>query len=126
MDKNFNPSEIEPRLAAFWEAEGIYRFEQPDAAKPVYSIDTPPPTVSGKLHIGHVYSYSQADFMARYFRMRGRNVYYPMGFDDNGLPTERLVEKREKVTVASIGREAFIGRCLAVSEEAEREYRELW
>ncbi len=125
MDKNYNPNEVEPRLAEFWEREGVYRFER-DSARAVYAIDTPPPTVSGRLHIGHVYSYSQADFMARYFRMRGRNVYYPMGFDDNGLPTERLVEKREGVTAAQIGREAFIRRCLAVSEQAEGEYRALW
>jgi len=69
---------------------------------PVYSIDTPPPTVSGHLHLGHVYSYSHPDFVARFWRMNGYNVYYPMGYDDNGLPTERLVEKRLGITAAGL------------------------
>ncbi len=60
-------------------------------------IDTPPPTVSGMLHMGHVFSYTQADFIARYQRMQGKTIFYPMGFDDNGLPTERLVEKIKKL-----------------------------
>ncbi|MFI5035997.1 MAG: valine--tRNA ligase [Acidimicrobiales bacterium] len=75
-----------------WEAEGTYRFD-PDAARAdVYSIDTPPPTVSGNLHIGHVFSYTHTDLIARYWRMRGKEVFYPMGWDDNGLATERRVE----------------------------------
>ena len=76
---------------------------------PVFSMDTPPPTVSGFLHLGHVYSYSHADFIARFRRMNGDNVYYPMGFDDNGLPTERLVERLTGKTAEDIGRAAFIG-----------------
>ncbi len=93
---------------------------------PVYSIDTPPPTVSGYLHLGHVYSYSHVDFIARFRRMRGENVFYPMGYDDNGLPTERLVEKRLGVTARQIGRRAFIEKCLQLSETAEQEYQLLW
>jgi valyl-tRNA synthetase len=73
-----------------------------------------------------VYSYSHTDFIARFWRMNGHNVYYPMGFDDNGLPTERLVEKRLGLRATDIGREAFIARCLEVSEEAERDYAALW
>jgi len=103
----------------------VYRF-QPEAPGPIYSIDTPPPTVSGKLHLGHVYSYSHADFMARFFRMRGYNVYYPMGFDDNGLPTERLIEKTFNIRAPQVGRQAFVEKCLAYAEEAEEEYRALW
>ncbi len=125
MEKTYKASECEARLAEEWQAQGIYHFER-GGSRPVYSIDTPPPTVSGHLHLGHVYSYSQADFMARYFRMRGRNVFYPMGFDDNGLPTERLVEKRHGLRAAQVGREAFIQACLQVSEEAERDYKALW
>ncbi|HMN62767.1 MAG TPA: class I tRNA ligase family protein, partial [Anaerolinea sp.] len=125
MEKTYRAGEQEARLAAAWQAEGTYHFER-DAGRPVYSIDTPPPTVSGNLHLGHVYSYSHADFMARFFRMRGYNVFYPMGFDDNGLPTERLVEKRHGLRVEQVGREAFIRACLEESELAEKDYLALW
>jgi valyl-tRNA synthetase len=104
---------------------GVYHFSRESAA-PVYSIDTPPPTVSGHLHLGHVYSYSQTDFVARFWRMNGFNVYYPMGYDDNGLPTERLVERRLGITAAGVGRQAFIEKCLEVSVAAERDYEALW
>ena len=125
MKKQYRANEIEPQIAQTWQEQGVYHFDV-ESERPVYSIDTPPPTVSGHLHLGHVYSYSHADFMARYFRMRGRNVFYPMGFDDNGLPTERLVEKRHGVRAEQVGREAFIQACLKVSEEAEADYRALW
>ena len=92
----------------------------------VYSIDTPPATVSGKLHLGHTFSYSHPDFIARFWRMRGYNVFYPMGYDDNGLPTERLVEKQLGGVPAEIGREAFIEKCLQISAEHEKEYEQLW
>jgi valyl-tRNA synthetase len=125
LPKHYHPEEVEPRLQAAWAEEGIYEFN-PLADGPLYSIDTPPPTVSGHLHLGHVYSYSHPDFMARFFRMRGCNVFYPMGFDDNGLPTERLVEKRLGIRAAQVGRQAFIEKCLEVSEDAEQDYRRLW
>ena len=83
---------IEERWMKTWEEEATYRFDRGAPRKTVYSIDTPPPTVSGLLHIGHVFSYTQTDLMARYWRMRGKEVFYPMGWDDNGLPTERRVE----------------------------------
>jgi valyl-tRNA synthetase len=75
-----------------WEAEGTYRFDRSRPRADTYSIDTPPPTVSGSLHVGHVFSFTHTDTVARYQRMRGRNVFYPMGWDDNGLPTERRVQ----------------------------------
>lgn len=125
LPKRYNPHTAEPRLQALWQEQGTYHFN-PASSAPVYSIDTPPPTVSGNLHLGHVYSYSHADFFARFWRMNGYNVYYPMGYDDNGLPTERLVEKWEGVHATEIGRESFIRRCLAVSAEAEKEYEALW
>ena len=83
---------IEARWDAVWEDEGIYRFEPPESREQVFSIDTPPPTVSGSLHVGHVFSYTHTDTVARYQRMAGRSVFYPMGWDDNGLPTERRVQ----------------------------------
>src|SRR4051812_22253131 len=75
-----------------WEADGIYRFDRTRPRDEVFSIDTPPPTVSGSLHVGSACSYTHTDVVARYQRMRGRAVYYPMGWDDNGLPTERRVQ----------------------------------
>ncbi|NKB66894.1 MAG: valine--tRNA ligase [Candidatus Latescibacteria bacterium] len=113
----------EERCRAEWEEHGVYRFV---ADRPVYAIDTPPPTVSGKLHMGHVYSYCQTDFVARFQRMRGCAVFYPMGFDDNGLPTEQLVERQLGQRAEAMDAEQFRARCLAVSREAAAEYRALW
>ena len=79
----YKPGEIEEKIQRFWEEKRIYKFDL-QSEKPVFSIDTPPPTFSGEIHMGHAMSYSQAEFMARYKRMRGYNVFYPMGFDDNG------------------------------------------
>jgi len=101
---------IEEKWRKFWEKEGIYKFN-PKSNKPIYSIDTPPPTVSGKMHIGHVFSYSQQDFIARYKRMRGYNVYYPFGTDNNGVATERLVEKEKNVRSKDMSRQKFIELC---------------
>jgi valyl-tRNA synthetase len=125
LAKRYDPKEAEPRLAQDWLRSGVYGYK-PESGRPVYSIDTPPPTVSGHLHLGHCYSYSHTDFMARFWRMNGCEVFYPMGFDDNGLPTERLVEKRLGVSAAQIGRTAFIEKCLEVSEQAEADYQALW
>ena len=89
MDKKYDFHKTETDLENFWEAQEIYRYQN-DRARKTFSIDTPPPTVSGKLHIGHVFSYTQAEMIARFRRMQGYDVFYPFGFDDNGLPTERL------------------------------------
>jgi valyl-tRNA synthetase len=83
---------LEARWGARWEADGTYRFDDGRPREDVYAIDFPPLTVSGSLHVGHVFSYCHTDFLARYQRMRGRAVFYPVGWDDNGLPTERRVE----------------------------------
>ncbi len=83
---------IEAVWAARWEQDATYRFDPSTPRPGVYSIDTPPPTVSGSLHVGHVFSYTHTDLLARYKRMRGFEVFYPMGWDDNGLPTERRVQ----------------------------------
>ena len=84
--------DIEERWDAVWEERGTYRFDRTRERSEVFSIDTPPPTVSGSLHVGHVFSYTHTDTIARYQRMAGREVFYPMGWDDNGLPTERRVQ----------------------------------
>ena len=83
---------LEQKWSAAWERDGVYRFDRSAPRERVFSIDTPPPTVSGSLHVGHVFSYTHTDAVARYQRMRGKAVFYPMGWDDNGLPTERRVQ----------------------------------
>ena len=83
---------LESTWAERWKANDTYRFDRTQPRENVYSIDTPPPTVSGSLHVGHVFSYTHPDLVARYQRMNGKSVFYPMGWDDNGLPTERRVQ----------------------------------
>ena len=125
LPKRYKPSDIEPVLSQKWEQAGTYQFN-PTSSAPVYSLDTPPATVSGNLHLGHTYSYSHPDFIARFWRMNGWNVFYPMGFDDNGLPTGRLVEKQLGLRASQVGRNEFINQCLQVSDHYGKEYRDLW
>ena len=126
----YDQAAIEKKWQQHWLKARTYAWA--DDAKPEnardnsYVIDTPPPTVSGTLHMGHVFSYTQADFIARFQRMTGKNVFYPMGFDDNGLPTERLVEKVKKIRATDMSREDFIAQCMGVSEEARQEFRALF
>ena len=125
LAKKYKAKESEPKWQQFWQEKGIYKFDT-DSKKPVYSIDTPPPTVNGKIHIGHIFSYSQAEVMARYKRMTGYNVFYPFGFDDNGLPTERLVEKTNGIKAHQTTREHFTELCLAQTEELEKQFKSLF
>lgn len=125
MKDKFDFKEAEPRIARMWEERKIYAFGY-SSKKPVYSIDTPPPTMSGLIHLGHAFSYSQADFVARYKRMRGFNVFYPFGFDNNGLPTELLVEKTNNTTAEKVGREKFVKMVEAETEKLAVLYREVW
>lgn len=125
MDKKYPFEQSEKEMQKFWEENGIYRFD-PDSPKEIWSIDTPPPTVSGNLHIGHVFSYAQAEMIARYRRMQGYNVFYPFGFDDNGLPTERLVEKEEGIKAADVPKREFVERCLSATKKYIEEFRDLW
>ncbi len=125
MDKLYDSKTTEPEIQRLWEREKIYQFK-PDTNKEVYSIDTPPPTVSGSLHIGHVFSYTQTDVVARYKRLRRFNVFYPMGFDDNGLPTERFVEKKHGLKAHNMKRSEFLELCLKETEEVEKIFEGLW
>ena len=107
LDKTPDLAVIEERARQRWEETGIHRFD-PDAPGEIFSVDTPPPYVSAShLHVGHAMSYAQAEFIIRYMRMRGRNVFYPMGFDDNGLPTERYVEQKYEINKARTTRSEF-------------------
>src|SRR6266545_4206870 len=92
LPKHFDAAAAEARWDAEWERLGIHRWDPGRPRDDTFVVATPPPTVSGSLHVGHVFSYTQTDVIVRYQRMRGRNVFYPMGWDDNGLPTERRVQ----------------------------------
>ncbi|HEX3899140.1 MAG TPA: valine--tRNA ligase, partial [Mycobacteriales bacterium] len=139
---------LEQRWGDAWEAGGTYRFDRSKTRGEIYSIDTPPPTVSGSLHVGHVFSYTHTDLIARYQRMRGREVFYPMGFDDNGLPTERRVQNYYGVRCdpslpydpdftppgeggsakeqLPISRGNFIELCVRLTGEDEKAFEGLW
>ena len=137
---------VETRFVERWEADGTYRFDRTAVRADVYSIDTPPPTVSGSLHVGHVFSYTHTDCVARYQRMRGKSVFYPMGWDDNGLPTERRVQNYYGVRCdpslpydpgftppaepgkeqIAISRRNFVELCVQLTVEDEKAFEELW
>ncbi|MEK6860298.1 MAG: valine--tRNA ligase [Nanoarchaeota archaeon] len=121
----YNPKEVEKRIISFWEKEKIYKFNS-NAKGKVFSIDTPPPTLSGKMHIGHAYMYSQMDFIARFQRMYCGNVFYPFGTDDNGLPTERLIEKLKNVKSKKMKREEFIQLCVKTLKEITPDFIQDW
>ncbi|SMH29882.1 valine--tRNA ligase [Azospirillum agricola] len=109
-----------------WKRLNTYAWDAAAPKSESYIIDTPPPTVSGYLHMGHIYSYTQTDLTARYMRMAGRNVFYPIGFDDNGLPTERLVEATRKIRATDMSREEFVAICHEVVQQSEEDFRKLF
>ena len=125
LDKKYDYKSAEKKWQDFWQEKGTYKFDR-QSNKPIYSIDTPPPTVSGKIHIGHIFSYSQAEFIARYKRMMGYNVFYPFGFDDNGLPTELLVEREKGIKAYSVSREEFTNMCLDTVKKYEQDFKNLF
>ncbi len=125
LEGDYDPKILDPWAQELWERLGVHRFD-PTSKAEVYSVDTPPPTVSGSLHVGHVFSYTQAECIARFQRMRGRNVFYPFGFDDNGLPTERLAEKEHGVLGRELPRAQFVALCEQTSARYEREFEALW
>jgi valyl-tRNA synthetase len=137
---------LEAKWIARWEETGVYRFDRSRPREEVFSIDTPPPTVSGSLHVGHVFSFTHTDLVARFQRMRGKAVFYPMGWDDNGLPTERRVQNYYGVRCdpslpynpsftppeqpakppISVSRPNFIELCARLTLEDEKAFERLW
>jgi valyl-tRNA synthetase len=137
---------LELKWSERWDADGLYRFDRARSRNEVYSIDTPPPTVSGSLHVGHVFSFTHTDIIARFQRMRGRAVFYPMGWDDNGLPTERRVQNYFGVRCdpslpydpafvppatpgkqpLSVSRPNFVELCARLTAEDEKAFEKLW
>src|SRR4051812_41817401 len=137
---------LEAKWDAVWDEREVYRFDRSRTRGDIYSIDTPPPTVSGSLHVGHVFSYTHTDTVARFKRMRGLEVFYPMGWDDNGLPTERRVQNYFGVRCdpslpfdpdfvapadppkppVAISRRNFVELCDSLVAEDEQKFEELW
>ncbi|MEY3278443.1 MAG: hypothetical protein RLZZ426_929, partial [Actinomycetota bacterium] len=137
---------VESRFVETWETNGTYSFDRTATRDQVFSIDTPPPTVSGSLHVGHVFSYTHTDCIARYQRMNGKSVFYPMGWDDNGLPTERRVQNFYGVRCdpslaydpnfappenpgkdqIAISRRNFVELCVKLTVEDEKVFEDLW
>jgi len=125
LDKKYNALEKEKKWQDYWQENEIYKFDK-ISKNPIYSIDTPPPTVNGKIHMGHLSSYTHIEVMARHHRMKGENVYFPLGFDDNGLPTERYVEKKFNKKAHEMPREEFVDLCLNTTRELEKEFHALY
>jgi valyl-tRNA synthetase len=126
LSEKFNFTHVEKKWQEYWQEYKIYQWQASDDKENSYIIDTPPPTVSGELHIGHVFSYNHTDFIARYMRMKGKNVFYPIGFDDNGLPTERLVEKQKSIKAKDLPRDEFIRICHEVVAIEEQKFKDLF
>ena len=149
IPKKYRHLDAEKKWKERWEQDGTYHWDPEKDRDHTFSIDTPPPTVSGSLHIGHVFSYTHTDILARYQRMTGKNVFYPMGWDDNGLPTERRVQnvfgiecdptlvydahwkpnaqhKKKRHEYEKVSRQNFIEACGMLTQEDEKVFEELW
>ncbi len=149
LPKKYKHDDVEARWAKTWDDNQLYQWKAGVSRDETFSVDTPPPTVSGSLHIGHVFSYTHTDAMARFQRMQGKNVFYPMGWDDNGLPTERRVQQVYGITCkpelaydstltytagkakkpheyTPVSRQNFIEACAQLTQEDEKVFEALW
>ncbi len=148
IPQKYDHLEVEQRWRDRWDDWKLHRWDPTRPREETFVVDTPPPTVSGSLHVGHVFSYTHQDLLVRHQRMRGKNIAYPMGWDDNGLPTERRVQnllgircnphlpydpdwKPEKITgtnpeIREVSRRNFIEACAAITEEDEQAFEHLW
>src|SRR5207244_2116497 len=124
MEKQYDHKKAELDAQQQWAEQGTYLAKNNQGQ--TYSIDTPPPTESESLHICHIFSYTQTDIIARYKRIQGFSVFYPFGFDDNGLATERFVEKKLDVRAHTMSRSEFIALCLRETHSAEEQFKQLW
>jgi valyl-tRNA synthetase len=126
LPKHYDYKTTESKWHKTWNEQRVYAWDSNASRENSFVVDTPPPTVSGQLHMGHIFSYTQADFVVRFQRMTGKNIFYPMGFDDNGLPTERLVEKQKKIRATQMDRAEFIQICKEVVASEEEKFRTLF
>lgn len=148
LDDKMNAAAAEERCLAFWENEKVYAYDKDASRENTYVVDTPPPTVSGSLHIGHIMSYTQTDVKVRYQRMLGKSVFYPIGWDDNGLPTERRVQNYFNISCnpdvpydaefkpvhnpkseeprKEVSRQNFIEACAVLTEEDEKIFEDIF
>jgi len=125
MESRYDHRVIEPKIREFWEKNRVFAFNERTTRK-IFAVDTPPPTISGAMHLGHAFSYSQQDFMVRFMRMRGNEIYYPFGTDDNGLATDRLIEKMKKVRSADMDRGEYVKLVLKTLGEIRPGFVRVW
>lgn len=125
LDKKYDYRAAEARWKQYWEDLQIFQWDETLSREMNFVINTPPPTISGSLHMGHISSYTKQDFIGRFQRMWGKNVFYPIGFDDNGLPTERYVEKVKGIRGTSMPRGEFIKICQEVTEDTKVQYKQI-
>jgi valyl-tRNA synthetase len=148
IPSSFNHNETEDKWIKKWEESGVFRWDSAGSRDNTFVVDTPPPTVSGSLHMGHVFGYTQADVIVRYQRMQGKNIFYPMGWDDNGLPTERRVQnyynircdaklpyqkdwqpkmaEKDSKEIQNVSRKNFIEACAILTKEDEEAFERVW
>ena len=123
--EKYNPKISEKKILEFWQKKNIYKFDK-NTNKKIFSVDTPPPTISGKMHVGHAFSYTQQDFIVRFMKMSNFETYYPFGTDDNGLPTEKLIQKDLGVDLRKLKRKEAIKIALNYVKKERKNFIQDW